>query len=136
MTEKEQGSQESKVVGYVWSYQVSLGTGRTLSIQGNFALDAEEIDMSRELDKIGRVVERQQAFAMIPSAEEEVAKYEVILDDSYAQLKKLTDRTDGVKNVPTTDRQSIETLRSNIENTKLRLKLQRDVLDNHRKKVA
>lgn len=86
--------------GYIFELGANLGSERTFSIRGNFAVGTTLAQINDELDKLVKATDRQLSRACIPGLEDALAKDEQQLDQFKRNLVLIEKKQAGHKSLP------------------------------------
>lgn len=104
--------------GYIFELGADLGSSRTFSIRGNFAVGTSLEVMNAELDKLVRACDRQLSKAVISTLEEDLFKHEHMLKKAERDYVSAGERTKGHKSLPAVEQANQENQKANIAELK------------------
>lgn len=107
---------EKREVGYLFQFAANIADGMSLTISGNFAVDAPLAEMNAEVDKVRRVFERQRAKNNV-----EIIKAN--LQAKAAQLRNAELDFKHQASDPRTDKKVLERTRALIDEIKREIEI-------------
>lgn len=126
---------DAKSIGYAWDFNADLGSGRIVSVKGNFPVGATLEEMNAEMDKIRTVVDRQQAKSAIPAVETEIVQLERTVAGASRDLVSLDETNEG-KKLNYSEKQGRAGILANLQRHKDNLEAKKKYLEQLRQEAA
>lgn len=111
--------EEKPKVGYNYTFQADLGSGKTIGIVGNLPVGATKEVMNTELDKVRTVFNRQLANTVIPAIEDEIDGIDRSLKGLKEDLGKAEERFEG-KRLPDNEKAAHENIKVTLRNLEMK----------------
>lgn len=91
----EQAAKDNSNIGYVFDFAAQLGNEMTFTIRGNFDKNASAEEISKEVDKLRTVVNRQQSISSISAWEDKLNKQKRLIANMKADILAADKRNEG-----------------------------------------
>lgn len=107
-TAKKEATTEKETIGYAWNFAADLGNGCQFSLSGNFPKGLSGADMSKEVDKVRRVFDRQQAKSASLGVEQEIDQLILRRDSAAEDLAMIDTKSEAKGGLSSAERQQRE----------------------------